>query len=92
MDPGKFLLFATGGLADTVTDIDADPENGNGLSFWDYNSSVLLDTLRRALRHYADRKRWSDLVARAMAYDSRWQKSAREYSDLYQRVLHLPPM
>jgi starch synthase len=86
------IVHATGGLADTVTDIDADPNNGNGLSFWDYRPSVLLDTLQRALGLYADRKRWPDLVARAMAYDSRWQKSARAYSDLYQYVLRLPAM
>jgi len=26
-----------------------------------------------------------------MAYDSRWSASARDYSQLYQRVLRLPP-
>lgn len=86
------IVHATGGLADTVTDLDADPSNGNGLSFWQYTPSVLLDTLHRALRLYADRNRWPGLVARAMAYDSRWQKSARAYSDLYQYVLRLPAM
>jgi starch synthase len=86
------IVHATGGLADTVTDIDADPNNGNGLSFTTYTASALLDTLHRALRLYADRNRWPDLVARAMAYDSRWQTSARAYGDLYRRVLRLPPM
>ena len=32
------------------------------------------------------------LVARAMAYDSRWSASARSYSQLYQRMLQLPPI
>jgi len=86
------IVHATGGLADTVTDIDADPDNGNGLSFWDYRPSVLFDTLQRALRHYAERSRWPGLVVRAMAYDSRWEKSAQAYSDLYQIALRLPPM
>jgi len=86
------IVHATGGLADTVTDLDADPNTGNGFSFTAYESPALLDALRRALRLYAQRDRWPALVARAMAYDSRWSASARAYSDLYERVLRLPPM
>lgn len=85
------IVRATGGLADTVTDLDADAEHGNGLSFAAYTSAALLDTLRRALRLYAERDRWPTLIARAMAYDSRWSASARAYDDLYRRVLRLPP-
>src|SRR5437016_1225313 len=86
------IVHATGGLADTVTDLDAEPKNGNGFSFTPYEASALLDALRRALRLYAKRTRWSTLVKRAMAYDSRWSASARAYSDLYGRVLKLPPV
>jgi len=86
------IVHATGGLADTVTDLDADPSSGNGISFTPYTASALLDALRRALRLYAVQDRWPDLVARAMTYDSRWSASARAYSELYQRVLRLPPM
>ncbi len=85
------VVRATGGLADTVTDVDADPQHGNGLSFSEYSAAALRDTLRRALRLYADRQRWTALVARAMGYDSRWSASASAYADLYRRVLRLPP-
>lgn len=85
------IVRATGGLADTVTDVDADPAGGNGISFSDYSSAALLDALRRALALYGDRERWAGLVARAMAYDSRWAASAGAYADLYRRVLRLPP-
>jgi starch synthase len=85
------LVRATGGLADTVTDVAADPKHGNGLSFSEYSAAALRDTLRRAVRLYADHKRWPELVARAMGYDSRWSASARAYVDLYRRVLRLPP-
>src|SRR5437764_3161941 len=85
------IVHATGGLADTVTDLYADPDHGNGISFTQYTPSALLDALHRALQLYAEQDRWPDLVARAMAYDSRWSASARDYSQLYQRVLRLPP-
>ncbi len=80
------IVHATGGLADTVTDLDADAEAGNGFSFTQYTASALLNALQRALRLYAERERWPDLIRRAMAYDSRWSASARAYSDLYRRV------
>ncbi len=86
------IVRATGGLADTVTDVDADPEHGNGLSFTEYSAAALQATLQRALRLFADRERWTTLVKRAMAYDSRWTASARAYADLYHRVLRLPPL
>ena len=86
------IVHATGGLADTVTDLDANPGAGNGVSFTPYSASALLDALHRALRLYAERGRWPSLVARAMAYDSRWSASARAYSELYQHVFELPPM
>lgn len=86
------IVHATGGLADTVTDIDANPKTGNGLSFIPYTSSALLDTLHHALRLYKQRDLWLDLIARAMSYDSRWSASAQAYSKLYESVLQLPPM
>lgn len=86
------IVHATGGLADTVTDLDADPSHGNGISFTQYSAAALLDALHRALRLYAEGDRWPSLVARAMAYDSRWSASAHAYSNLYQSVFHLPPM
>ena len=86
------IVHATGGLADTVTDLFTDPINGNGISFTHYTSVALLDALQRSLRLYAEHDRWPDLIARAMVYDSRWSASARAYSQLYQRVLRLPPV
>jgi len=86
------IVHATGGLADTVTDVYSDPVHGNGISFAEYTPQALLDALQRSLRLYAERDRWPDLVTRAMAYDSRWSASAQAYSQLYQRVSQLPPI
>ncbi len=86
------IVHATGGLADTVTDVYTDPIHGNGISFTEYTPQALLDALQRSLQLYAEFDRWPVLVARAMAYDSRWSASALSYSQLYQRVLQLPPI
>jgi starch synthase len=84
------IVHATGGLADTITDLDTEPERGNGISFTPYTANTLLDALRRALRLYAERERWPELIARAMTYDSHWSASAHAYGQLYQRALRLP--
>ena len=86
------IVHATGGLADTVTDVSEHPDSGNGISFESYTASALLDALHRALHLYTKRERWPHLVARAMTYDSRWSASAKAYSHLYERVLRLPPV
>ena len=84
------IVHATGGLADTVIDRDADPDLGNGFSFNEYAPVLLFDALNRALHHYEAQDDWSTLIEHAMAYDSRWSASAQTYSDLYERVLRLP--
>lgn len=86
------IVHATGGLADTIIDLDANPAQGNGISFDTYAAPALLDALQRALRLYREHEHWPALVARAMSYDSRWSASAHAYSQLYQRVLRLPAM
>jgi starch synthase len=85
------IVHATGGLADTVTDLFTDPMYGNGISFTHYSAFALLDALQRSLRLYAEHDRWPNLIARAMEYDSRWSASARSYCRLYERVQRLPP-
>ncbi len=84
------IVHATGGLADTVSDIDAHPTSGTGISFDDYTTPALLDALNRAIRLYQDQAAWPTHVARAMAYNSRWSASARKYSRVYEAALRLP--
>ncbi len=71
------IVHATGGLADTVIDIDADPHLGNGFSFTQYMPSHLFDALQRALNLYSNSEEWGILIDRAMEYDSRWSASAQ---------------
>ncbi len=86
------IVHETGGLADTVTDLYASPETGNGIGFRDYWADALQNALYRATELYGQQDRWPELVARAMACDSRWSASAKEYSELYERAFNFPPM
>lgn len=84
------IVRRTGGLADTVTDIDRYPEEGTGLVFDDYSAPALLKTIDRALELFEDRKTWPQLVERAMAQDFSWDASAEQYLELYRNALASP--
>lgn len=81
------VVRATGGLADTVTDADADPERGTGFSFHQYHPHDLLHAVRRAAAAFADGDRWRRIQRTAMTRDFSWNRSAEQYIDLYQSCL-----
>lgn len=78
------VVRKTGGLADTVQDVDADAGEGNGFVFegaGDHDMAVCMD---RALRRYHQGgEGWKDLVRRNMKRDVSWGKSAAAYAKLY---------
>jgi starch synthase len=83
------VVRATGGLADTVIDADAQPETGNGFTFLNPDPGALIDACRRALVALADGRRWSDIQARAMAVDFSWRGPAREYVAAYRKAIEI---
>lgn len=80
------LVRRTGGLADTVRDVSADTDNGNGFVFTKASSRALLQTLGRALDFYQDRKLWKTVVRRGMSQDLSWEESARRYVEIYNQA------
>ncbi len=76
----------TGGLADTITDFDGDEKRGNGFVFEEPTSVALGRAVRRALTVYRRKEIWRGLVERAMRADHSWERSAREYVELYNKA------
>ena len=72
------VVRETGGLADTVVD------GRNGFSFARYTPAALVAAVRRALAARGDRARWRRIVARGMAEDWSWDRSAGEYVRFYE--------
>jgi len=84
------IVRATGGLADTVVDVDEHPDKGTGFVFHAYDAALMLDAIKRALRHYQDRKAWRTLQLRGMSQDFSWRKSAQKYLEIYELALKKP--
>jgi starch synthase len=78
------IVRRTGGLADTV--IPFDGEAGNGFVFSAYSAEEMMAAIRQALTVYSDPDQWRLLTTRAMIQDWSWDKSARQYMDLYQSI------
>ena len=80
------LTSEVGGLADTVTDADANPAHGTGLTFA-ATVEGLADGLRRALVLFADSKRYALVQKHGMQRDFSWKNAAMAYEQLYQDAL-----
>ncbi len=83
------VVRATGALADTVLDVDAEPQRGTGFAFQPYTVAALEEAIRRVIAVRSDVARWEMLQRRAMAADFSWNMSARAYVDLYRRACAL---
>jgi starch synthase len=80
------IVRATGGLADTVINYDIPNDLGTGFSFRQYSAADMVLALKRALMVYSDPISWEELMRRCMAEDWSWERSARRYLDLYERI------
>lgn len=79
----------TGGLADTVTDASA--EGGTGFLLDELSTEALVAALERARTALADPAVLAQLRANGMSRDFSWQRSAREYTALYERLHDASP-
>jgi starch synthase len=85
------IVHRTGGLADTVEDVDACPDEGTGFVFDEPKPTALLDACRRAMSHFhAGGLAWAALQDRGMAIDWSWEAGpADQYEASYRRAASL---
>ena len=85
------IVHRTGGLADTVVDVDERPVDGTGFVHDAATTKSLLDACRRAMTHFrAGGKDWAALQDRGMAIDWSWETGpAEQYAASYRRAISL---
>lgn len=81
------IVRATGGLKDTIEEFDPKTKKGNGIIFGPYKVRDFLEAVERALALFKRREEWTTLMKNAIAVDFSWERSARAYLDLYQRLI-----
>lgn len=75
------IVRNTGGLRDTV--IDFSKPNGYGIRFDDVNVEQICYALHRAAALFRNDKKMKSLRERMMALDFSWDRSAKDYIELY---------
>jgi starch synthase len=79
----------TGGLVDTIVDLDAALETGTGFLFDEPTPAALLGGVQRAVAAAAS-PRWGALRRRVMRLELGWDRPARRYAHVYRSALALP--
>ncbi|MGR3218795.1 MAG: glycogen synthase GlgA [Candidatus Anammoxibacter sp.] len=77
----------TGGLSDTINEYDPISGTGNGFKFQEYSGKEFLKAVQCAVETYNDNDNWQKLIKNAMNADFSWERSAKEYLELYEELL-----
>ncbi len=79
------VVHGVGGLADSV--VDYDEEGATGFKFHGYTVDSFLHGLKRAFKVYKTPAKWNELAKRAMAQDFSVVHMARNYIELYRKIV-----
>lgn len=83
------VVRKTGGLADTVFDVDdsSNREMANGFVFEGIDEGSLNCTLDRAFRYYREKPdEWNSIVQKIMEIDYSWNNTAGKYIEIYNSI------
>jgi starch synthase len=81
------IVRQTGGLKDTVEEFNPRTGKGTGFTFVEPKSEELFNAVKKALMVYKDKPLWMSLVKYVMSLDYSWEASAKEYINVYNKVL-----
>jgi starch synthase len=83
------IVRATGGLDDTVQQYNEANGSGTGFKFWEPSSAAIYYTIGWAISTYYDRPHHIyRMMQTAMAQDYSWERSARQYHQLYSLAIN----
>jgi starch synthase len=86
------LVRSTGGLADTVVPLDpqtAAEGAATGFVFHEASPDALWQAIEMALTVWEDRPVWEQLIRNGMQADWSWDRSARDYVEVYAEILRI---
>jgi starch synthase len=78
------IVRATGGLDDTIEAFDG--QSGTGFKFSEYTGAALLLAIEQAIAAYHQPEVWQQLVCNGMRQDFSWERSAKQYLEIYQAL------
>ena len=81
------LVRETGGLKDTVKNLNTKTLKGTGFTFKKYQAKEFYNTYLKAYnQYYKNKKYWNRLIKNGMKTDVSFNKSAKEYEAIYKKL------
>ena len=77
----------TGGLTDSIFDLDEHPDSPTGFLFDEFSSPGFAGAFERAALAFRDPATWRKLQVAGMSHDFSWNASAKHYADIYVAAL-----
>ncbi|MGH2633882.1 MAG: glycogen synthase [Tepidiformaceae bacterium] len=77
----------TGGLSDTIVDVDEHPETATGFLFDEFSSFAFTGAFDRAVLAFHQPQTWKRLQTNGMTHDYSWRASAIHYVETYLAAL-----
>jgi len=84
------IVRRTGGLEDSVIDLDDEPMQANGIKFAGETTRALIRGMEKALLFYRNPTLMKHFLKNGMTADHSWNQSASEYMALYEKIATLP--
>jgi starch synthase len=81
------VVRATGGLNDTVSEVNARTGDGTGFTFKHVDSTDCLAAIQKAVDVYRKPPIWSRIQSNGMSMNFSWENAARNYLSLYQELM-----
>ncbi len=83
------IVRVTGGLDDSVTDITENPDDADGIKFYEYSSRALTKAVRKALVLYEDKALLDHYRRNGMNVDYSWENTTHKYEAVFRRAMQL---
>jgi len=83
------VVRKVGGLYDTVTNYNPGTNFGTGFSFTRFDVFAVYGSIIRALETHRHRKKWRELMVRAMRESNSWEIPAKKYVTLFRKAIRM---
>ncbi|TAL70758.1 MAG: glycogen synthase [Bacteroidetes bacterium] len=80
------IVRSTGGLNEIVIDFNSENKSGNGITFKNYKSADMIQSINKALSLFKNKELWEVIVQNGMSGDYSWGKSVKEYDEIYKSI------
>jgi starch synthase len=81
------VVTDVGGLHDTVTDADVEPNSGNGFVALRVETDSVVDAMSRGVNAWRSTRRRGEIRRRGMSRDWSWDAPAEQYHRLYEQII-----